>query len=54
MFSCGAILDTDREMLRRFEYLLGVVSWDEVVPEILLTSRANEGVDCGAFLETDR
>jgi len=54
MFSCGAILDTDREMLRGFEYLLEVVSWDKVVPEILLTPRANEGVDCGAFLETGR
>ena len=45
MFVCRAFWDTDRGMLRELEMLLAVVSWDEIITDISLTSRDNAGVD---------
>ena len=45
MFACRAFWDTDRGMLRELEMLLAVVSWDEFITEISLTSRDNARVD---------
>lgn len=45
MFACRAFWDTDRGTLRELAMLLAVVSWDEFITEISLTSRDNAGVD---------
>jgi hypothetical protein len=45
MFACRAFWDSDRGMLRELEMLLAVVSWNESITEISLTSRDNAGVD---------
>jgi hypothetical protein len=45
MFACRVFWDTDRGMLRELGMLLAVVSWDEFITEISLTSRDNAGVN---------
>jgi hypothetical protein len=53
MFACRAFWDTDRGMLRELEMLLAVVSWDEFITEISLTSRDNAGADDNEVGEDD-
>jgi hypothetical protein len=45
MFACPAFWNTDRGMPRELEMLLAVVSLDEFITEVSLTSRDNAGVD---------
>lgn len=45
MFACRAFWDTAHGLLRQLKMLLAVVSWDEFMAEISLTSRDNASVD---------